>query len=92
MNTRNLFTTATLSVFAPTFAFADLMGEEKALEIISTGIIVNGAVGAGSSYRDDKQAVYVVHEGTLYFCNLFTQKKRSETEAVVASECFRSSQ
>lgn len=89
MNTRNLFTTATLSVFAPTFAFADLMGEEKALEIISRGIVVSGTVGAGSSYRDDKQAVYVMHEGTLYFCNLFTHKKRSVAEAQVQAECFR---
>jgi hypothetical protein len=89
---KTTFLAAAFSFIAPTFLFADITGEEEALKIINGGIVVSGTIGAGSSYRDDKQAVYVMHEGTLYLCNLFTQKKRSDSEALVAAECFHSSQ
>lgn len=87
MNTNHMWA-AILLAFLPTFSFAEIVEKKKAIEVINTGVVVSNAVGSGSSYRDDKQAVYIVHEGVLYFCNLFTKKKRSRSEALVAVECF----
>ena len=72
-------------------AKANVLTAEESFEVVSKGTMISSFVGDGSSARDNMQAIYVLHDGRLFFCNLYTQKLRSTTEAAVNVECFRAS-
>ena len=86
-----LFIAALIFATSSLAANADALTAEESLEVLSKGTVISSFAGDGSSARDNKQAVYVFHEGALVFCNLYTQKLRSTTEAAVNVECFRAS-
>ena len=48
-------------------ANADLLTEADSLEVISKGTVISSFVGEGSSARGNKQAIYVVYDGMLFF-------------------------
>jgi hypothetical protein len=83
---------ATLIFATASFAAnADVLTAEGSLEVINKGTVISSFVGDGSSARGNKQAIYVLNDGALFFCNLYTQKLRGTAEAAVNVECFKTS-
>lgn len=86
-----LFIAALIFATSSLAANADVLTAEESFEVVSNGTVISSFVGDGSSARDNKQAIYVLHDSRLFFCNLYTRKLRSTTEAAVNAECFRAS-
>jgi|TARA_B110000902_G_scaffold200488_1_gene227685 hypothetical protein len=86
-----LFYSTLLFGFWSSTVSADILTADEMLIVLGEGTVISSFVGEGSTARKNKQGIYVLHDETLFFCNLHTQKLRSTTEAVVKAECFKTS-
>lgn len=87
---RILFAASCILTTGP--AHADALDAATSMKVIQEGDVISSFIGDGSSQRQNIQSAYITWADQLYFCTFYTQKLRSTTEAVVASECYKSSE